>query len=257
MSIVKICHARGGDPTYTPGNQTGSELAQGNWYNGGWTLLLRPKNPAVAERIAAAAEAGVANTNIGYSQSTRNTARAEAKKHGMRLDLIDTPCNVDCSSFSSLCAECAGAIGEAQYSGGNAPWTGNMREKFSQSGAFEVLTDSKYLTSPDYLRRGDILVNEPAETGHTVVVTSGGDKAAQAPAVNPGNGIEVNGERVDPWNAPGVERLPDYKAHVVQWGDTLWDIAQKYGTSVEAICELNEIDPEKFIYPGQVVVIPN
>ena len=199
----------------------------------------------------------MANTNIGYSQSTRNTARAEAKKHGMRLDLIDTPCNVDCSSFSSLCAECAGAIGEAQYSGGNAPWTGNMREKFSQSGAFEALTDSKYLTSPDYLRRGDILVNEPAETGHTVVVTSGGDKAAQAPAVNPGNGIEVNGERVDPWNAPGLEHLPDYKAHVVQWGDTLWDIAQKYGTSVEAICELNEIDPEKFIYPGQVVVIPN
>ena len=50
--------------------------------------------------------------------------------------------------------------------------------------------------------------------------------------------------------------MPDYKAHVVAWGDTLWDIVQKYGTTVEAICALNEIDPEKFIYPGQVVVIP-
>ena len=202
MSFVKICHARGGDPTYTPGNQTGTELAQGNWYNGGWTLLLRPKNPAVAERIAAAAEAGVANRNIGYSQSTRNTARAEAKKHGMRLDLIDAPCNVDCSSFVSLCAECAGAIGEAQYSGGNAPWTGNMREKFTGSGAFEALADSKYLTGPDWLKRGDILVNEPAATGHTVIITSDGDKAAPAAMATHGNGVEVNGEAEEPLEEP-------------------------------------------------------
>ena len=267
---VTICHARGGDPSYTPGNQTGRELAQGSWYNGGWTLLLRPKSPTVAERIAAAAETGVKNMNIGYGQADRNTARAQAKLHNMRLDLIDKPCNCDCSSFVSLCAEIAGAIGEAQYSGGNAPWTGNMREKFTGSGAFEALTEGKYLTSPDYLRRGDILVNEPAATGHTVVVTGNGPLSQAAAdsspaeqgslsAANPGNGVEVNGERVEPWaakelKAEAVESSD--RAYTVQWGDTLWDIAQKYGTSVGAICALNGLDPEKYIYEGQVVVIP-
>lgn len=274
MSTVKICHARGGDPTYTPGDQTGREVCAGVWYDGGWTLLLRPKSRAVAEAIAASAEAGAANEHIGYSQADRNSARARAKARGMLLGAIDTPCNVDCSSFASLCAECAGGIGDAAYSYGNAPWTGNMREKFTASGNFEALTDTKYLKSPDYLLRGDILVNEPQATGHTVVVCSDGALAnapasAEAAAQHP-NGVELNGERVDPWTAAEAvtsfhnevsglsspEGGGKHKTHRVQWGDTLWDIAKAYGTTVEKICELNELNPDKFIYEGQVIVIP-
>ncbi|KJR44860.1 YD repeat protein [Desulfosporosinus sp. I2] len=49
------------------------------------------------------------------------------------------------------------------------------------------------------------------------------------------------------------------RSYTVKSGDTLWDIAQTYGTSVEAITNANGIsDPENtFIHPGQGLVIPN
>lgn len=247
MNIVKICHARGGGPT-APGDQTGREVCAGVWWAGGWTVLLRPKSPATAEGIAQFAELAAANENVGYSQADRNSLRAQARAKGFHAKLIDVPCNCDCSSFASVCAEAAGALGEAQYSYGNAPWTGNMREKFSATGNFEVLTDVRYLTSPDYLKRGDVLVNEPQATGHAVVVTSDGDKAAYAPATP---------QTANDTAAADKPVTSSHKTHTVQWGDTLWDIANTYGTTVEKICQLNELNPEKFIYPGQVVVIPN
>ena len=58
------------------GDQTGKEVYILNWYGKNWTSVLRPKDSALAERIAAACEKGCLNDNIGYSQSTRNTLLA-------------------------------------------------------------------------------------------------------------------------------------------------------------------------------------
>jgi hypothetical protein len=38
-----------------------------NWYNNGWTSVLRPKDDDLAEKIASACEKGCLNDNIGYS----------------------------------------------------------------------------------------------------------------------------------------------------------------------------------------------
>ncbi len=43
--------------------------------------------------------------------------------------------------------------------------------------------------------------------------------------------------------------------HEVHPGDTLYWIAQQYGTSVEELCRLNHINPESFIYPGQRLLV--
>jgi LysM repeat protein len=43
--------------------------------------------------------------------------------------------------------------------------------------------------------------------------------------------------------------------HEVRAGDTLYWIAQKYGTSVDELCRLNHINPEQVIYPGQKLVV--
>lgn len=43
--------------------------------------------------------------------------------------------------------------------------------------------------------------------------------------------------------------------HIVQAGDTLWKIAQKYGTTVDAIIKLNNLDPDKYLYIGQKLTI--
>jgi hypothetical protein len=131
----------------------------------------------VAEKMAKACEAGCANDKIGYDQYQRNTLRTQAKAVGWDLSKITVACECDCSSFMTVCAEAAGINMDSAYTSGNAPVTSTMREKFEATGAFEVLTDSKYLTGSSYLKRGDILVNESA---HTAMVLSNGANAGSS-----------------------------------------------------------------------------
>jgi LysM repeat protein len=42
---------------------------------------------------------------------------------------------------------------------------------------------------------------------------------------------------------------------VLQSGDTLFKIAEKYDTSVEALCSLNNITKDQTIYPGQKILV--
>lgn len=151
----------------TAGDQTGGEVCTRNWYNGGWQFVARAKSEEVAERMAAACEYGCANANIGYDQGGRNTLRAEAKKVGYFLDLIKTPCETDCSAFMGVCVEAAGV----KLPEGNGPTTRNLRKVLEATGAFEILTDSKYLTSDKHLLRGDILCKA---SSHTVMALSDG-----------------------------------------------------------------------------------
>jgi 2',3'-cyclic-nucleotide 2'-phosphodiesterase/3'-nucleotidase len=46
------------------------------------------------------------------------------------------------------------------------------------------------------------------------------------------------------------------KLYVVQAGDSLWKIAQKFGTTVEKIIACNEIANSRLIRPGQEILIP-
>ena len=50
---------------------------------------------------------------------------------------------------------------------------------------------------------------------------------------------------------------PVENVHIVQEGDTLWEIAQKYGTTVEDLCILNNITNAGAIYIGQIIKLPN
>ena len=123
------------------GDQTGKEVVIRDWYNKPWTCLLRPKDPNKAEIMAQSCEKGCANNNIGYSQSTRNTLRQEAKKVNFNLSKVGL-CNCDCSSFMAVCAESAGIA--IPYNSGNAPTTSTMRTAFLSTGEFDLLLDSIY-----------------------------------------------------------------------------------------------------------------
>lgn len=166
-SIDENKKATGGNP----GDQTGKEVCTRNWYNGGWQYLIRAKNSTIAESIAATCEAGCANDNIGYDQSGRNTLYNQAKLVGFDLSKITEPCEADCSSFAAVCVRAA--LGRDFYTG-NAPTTRNLRKVLTAVGGFEVLSDSKYLSGTDYLRRGDILLTEGK---HTVIVLDSGAKS--------------------------------------------------------------------------------
>lgn len=46
------------------------------------------------------------------------------------------------------------------------------------------------------------------------------------------------------------------KLYVVEVGDSVWEIAQKFGTTVEKIVTLNELANSRLIRPGQKLIIP-
>lgn len=45
------------------------------------------------------------------------------------------------------------------------------------------------------------------------------------------------------------------KTYTVRKGDTLWEIAQKYGTTVDKLVKLNNIKNRNIISVGQVLII--
>lgn len=80
---------------------------------------------------------------------------------------------------------------------------------------------------------------------------------------------QANGLRGTQIRAGQTLRIPAYgrgpskvavssqtRSHVVQAGESLWTIAQRYGVTVEALCQANRLRPSSTIHPGQRLVIP-
>ena len=155
------------------GDQTGGEVCTRSWYSSPWDLVLRCKDSVKAEKMAKACEAACANKNIGYDQYQRNTLLPQAKAVNWDLSKVSVACECDCSSLMTVCAQCAGI--DVPYVYGNSPYTGNMKTQFMSTGYFEALTNSKYLTSDKYLKRGDILVRT---SGHTAMALENGSGAS-------------------------------------------------------------------------------
>lgn len=166
-SIDENGKARGGKA----GDQTRKEVCTRKWYSKNWDFVLRCKNSAKAEKMAIACEKGCANDNIGYDQNQRNTLGKEAGKVEYDLSKITNLCETDCSEFMTVCAKAAGI--NIPYNSGNAPTTSTMKKAFISTGEFEPLTDPKYLTTDNYLKRGDILVKAGS---HTVMALENGSK---------------------------------------------------------------------------------
>lgn len=172
MSIL-IGHAsideRGKGRGGAAGDQTGKEVCIRTWYDKGWAYVLRCKDTEKAEKMASSCEQACQNENIGYDMNQRNTLNTEAKKVGYILSAIKKKCETDCSALMTVCAQSAGI--NVPYNGTNAPTTSTMKTAFMSTGEFERLTDSKYLTSDKYLKRGDVLVKPGS---HTVMALQNG-----------------------------------------------------------------------------------
>lgn len=161
---VKIGHAaidsKGGISGDTAGDNNGGEVCTRSWYNKPWTSVIRPNSATNAEKIAVAMEQACANNKIGYDQNQRTTLYTQAKANNWNISKITTPCECDCSSLVAVCVNAAGiAVSKDMY-------TGNELELLKATGKFTVYTSSEYVSKPDNLKRGDILLGK----GHTVIV---------------------------------------------------------------------------------------
>lgn len=165
--------ARGGEP----GDQTGEEVCIREWkLNPQGCRVLRPKDPAVAEKIAYDMRAACANPFIGYDQTDRRTLYDVSKPLDFDCARVKTPCECDCSSLVQVCVLYAGVkVGSFN--------TASEAKVLLKTGAFEELTGKEYTESPDFLRAGDILVTKTK--GHTCVVLNDGPKAEPLPDPEP------------------------------------------------------------------------
>lgn len=151
------------------GDQTGKEWEIRNWYNGPWTCVLRYPEERTRNLIAELAIEAAQNDLIGYDQSQRNTYWTHLKASNYRPSKITIACEADCSSGVIGNTRAVGYLtNNSKLQNVAATYTGDLKAGFKAAG-FTVLTDSKYLTSSDYLLPGDILLRE----GHHVTTNLG------------------------------------------------------------------------------------
>ncbi len=82
--------------------------------------------------------------------------------------------------------------------------------------------------------------------------------APPAPTEDPNAIVEVTPEATALVEATPAapEASTESQTYVVQAGDTLGEIAQKFGVSVSSIMAVNDIQNQNLIYPGQELTIP-
>lgn len=136
---------------------TRGEVSQQPFYvhSKGW-IILRPKSPELADKLAELMITACDNANIGYDQGNRN---------GVLRYGVHTKTKTEC--------DCSGLIRAIIYwATGKDPGafsTATEVDKLMATGLFEKIVFTSLSKTPVY--NGDILVTKTK--GHTVVVTAG------------------------------------------------------------------------------------
>ncbi len=122
----------------------------------------------------------------------------------------------------------------------------------------EARSKPRHSGSTYKVRRGDTLGGISRRTGvpiRTLRELNGiqGDLIRQGQRLNLGRSGSSSASQSP---RPGRAIRPSDGVHRVRWGDNLWDIARRYGISVEEICSLNGFSKYKTLHPGDTLAIP-
>lgn len=147
------------------GDQTGQEVSEqaAYWHRNGWGKAIRAINPDVANGIAFVMACACRSDVVGYSQA-QDGGRYLIFWTDLRADVLT---NCDCSTLVPFCVIKAGVNVNV-----DGIWTGNLRQRLLETGAFEEVAFSDL----NQLCTGDILIDAKA-TSHTVVVTEGNPRS--------------------------------------------------------------------------------
>lgn len=108
---------------------------------------------------------------------------------------------------------------------------------------------------------GDTVYAIAQKYGTTVDAVLAANGLTRASVIYPGQSLAVAGSAA-PAAAPSAAPAPApapaaaaAAAHTVIAGDTVFGIAQKYGTTTQAVFALNGLGPSSIIYPGQKLAV--
>lgn len=147
-----------------PGDQTGKEIREAQWYDKPWDCYIEPKDKALGKRAVEIAQR-ICSGNFGYSQDARWSGYQAIKANG-----YDTVGDFDCSSFVISCYIFAGA--------GLLPtgYTGNLERICEQSGLFNIFRDEKVLHDPKYAVAGGLYLKA---NSHVCICAEDGEYATE------------------------------------------------------------------------------
>lgn len=167
-------HVHGGKA----GDQTGKEVSEQSYYlhSGGWRAF-RLKDPAQAQRIAAAMRSACNNSNWGYNQYQRYSGMKRVAKWGYDPSKLDTPAATDCSNLVRVCF-----IYSTEKDPGDFDTSGEA-SALKATGLVDEVSFNQNTGSG--LCKGDILVTR--KKGHTVIVTGGPERTSTNTIVTPNN----------------------------------------------------------------------
>lgn len=230
------------------GDQTGREWSIVNWYSRPWTCVLRHPDAKVRELIAQLGVEAALNNNIGYDQSQRGTYWTNLQKVGYRPSKITTPCEADCSAGVIANTKAAGyLLNIPALKNLSATYTGNMRSGFKAAG-FQVLTDKKYLTSPDYLVPGDILLYDNNHTATNLGIGSKSGYNQQTPAAAVGkNETSTSTKEIQTmliaagWNLDGTGNYGEKTTAAVKEFQQLYGIPATGSVNAKTLSVLKEV----------------
>ena len=145
--IDENSHLQGGQA----GDQTGKEVSTQEFYihKKGW-MVLRPKDPGIADQMADAMRRACANDCIGYDQ-------------GNRLGIISLGIDTNCGTLVRRCIIEASGIDPGNFT------TLNEVQVLAKTGLFYPAVE--YKNGITNLSPGDVLVTKTK--GHTAIVTEG------------------------------------------------------------------------------------
>lgn len=218
------------------GDQTGREWYIRPWWNDSWNVVLRHPDAKTRNLIADMAIKAAQNNLIGYDQGQRLTFWQHLKASNYDPAQITVKCEADCSSGVAAIVKGAGyRLGNKAMQNVNASITTWNESNALNAAGFQVLTDSKYLTSDAYLLAGDILLNESRHT--TINVTNGSKSGGSSAAVAPSTSSSSGKLSVDGW-----------------WGVATTRALQKaLGTTVDGIVSGQDADNMASVNRGGLV----
>lgn len=185
------------------GDQNSKEVMIAPYYQFGQNIVLRPKTKALANKMVSAGK-WLANSDlVGYDMSNRTGLYKAVQKVGFKdYRKLKDKCETDCSAFIAVLVNIAGFDVPADM------WTGNMKNELLKTEKFELLTDTKYLISDEFLKKGDIVLNEDS---HVVLVCEDGEAADGSKSYEPVyfTVIPVNGLnlRANPTTKAPIEKI--------------------------------------------------
>ena len=133
--------------------------------------MLRARDAGTRDKIARCMQAACDNPSIGYDQYERNSLYNAAQEYGFDVSKVTKNVECDCSALVRVCCAYAGIMIPVSFR------TTDEASVLVATGAFDKLTDDLHCRKSTNLLRGDILVTKTQ--GHTVVVLSDGENAAQ------------------------------------------------------------------------------